>query len=117
MRNPDPTPTLVPADDLSVYIVLDDFGEAGRAYRETDEAQADLENVIDSMMTGQYHDPVRVVGFNASERWSREVSEDVAWEVLKRLRTEGKSVPPETHQFLEWHVGANEVAMSEHFVI
>jgi hypothetical protein len=117
MRNPDSTPSLVPCDDLNVYIVLDDFGQAGRAYRETDEAQADLENVIDSMMTGQYRDPARVVGFNTSEGWSRDVSEDIAWEVLKRLRKEGKSVPKETRNFLEWHVGENEVAMAEHFVI
>jgi len=117
MRDPDSTPSLVPSDDLNVYIVLDDFGEAGRAYRETDEAEADLENVIDSMMKGQYRDPVRVVGFNTSEGWSRDVSEDIAWEVLKRLPTKGKSIPPETRRFLEWHVGGNEVAMAEHFVI
>jgi hypothetical protein len=113
MRNPDSTPSLVPSVDLSVYIVLDDFGQAGRAYRETDEAEADLENVIDNMMTGQYRDPLRVVGFNTSEGWSRDVSEDIAWE----LRTEGKSIPQETRQFLEWHVGENEVAMAEHFAI
>ena len=82
MRNPDSTPSLVPSDELSVYIVLDDFGEAGRAYRETDEAATDLENVIDGMMTGQYLDPLRVVGFITSEGWSRDVSEDVAWEGL-----------------------------------
>src|SRR6478609_10728824 len=117
MSDLDPTPSLVPSDDLSVYIVLDDFGEAGRAYRETDEAEADLENVIDNMMTGQYRDPLRVVGFNTSEGWSRDVSEDVVWKVVKRLRTEGKSIPPETCRFLEWHVGGNGVAMAEHFVI
>ncbi len=117
MRNPDSTPSLVPSDELSVYIVLDDFGDAGRAYRETNEAETDLENVIDSMMTGQYRDPLRVVGFNTSGGWSRDVSEDVAWEILKRLRMEGKSIPSETRRFLEWHVGDNEVAMAEHFVI
>src|SRR6478672_2608618 len=104
MRNPDSTPSLVPSDEHCVYIVLDDFGAAGSAYGETEEAEAELENVIDSMMTGQYRDPLRVVGFNTSEGWSRDVSEDVAWEVLKRLRTEGKSIPPETRRFLEWHV-------------
>jgi hypothetical protein len=42
----------VPSYDVNVYIVLDDFGKIGRAYRETDEAEADLENVIENMMEG-----------------------------------------------------------------
>ena len=32
------TPSIVPshADDQNVYLVIDDYGPAGRAYRETD---------------------------------------------------------------------------------
>src|SRR5215213_6683630 len=93
MRQPRSTPSLVPSYDLNVYIVLDDFGKIGRAYRETDEAEADLETVIENMMEGQYKHPMRVVGFNTSEGWSRDVSEDVAWEVVERLRSEGKAIP------------------------
>jgi hypothetical protein len=38
------TPSIVPrGDEQNVYIVLDDFGRNGRAYRETDPEQADLE--------------------------------------------------------------------------
>ena len=113
MRQPASTPSLVPAYDVNVYIVLDDFGKVGRAYRETDEAEAGLENVIGSLVTGEYRHPVRIVGFNTSEGWSHDVSEDVAWEVLKRLRLEGNSIPSTTREFLEFHVGQNEVAMAE----
>ena len=67
MRQPSSAPSLVPSFDVNVYIVLDDFGKIGRAYRETDEAEADLETVIENMMEGQYSHPMRVVAFNTSE--------------------------------------------------
>ena len=79
------TPGLVPHFDITVHIVLDDFGKAGRAYRETDEEDTNLGSVVDDLLTGQYNNPVRVVAFNTSEGWSRDVSEDVAREVLRRL--------------------------------
>jgi hypothetical protein len=40
------TPSIVPTDDESVYLVLDDFGKHGRAWREADAEGADLETVI-----------------------------------------------------------------------
>lgn len=40
------TPPIAHSRDGTVYLVLDDFGEFGRAYRETDAAQADLKTVI-----------------------------------------------------------------------
>ena len=45
MRSPASTPRLVPEFDLAVHIVLDDFGTAGRVYRETDEERARLDTV------------------------------------------------------------------------
>jgi hypothetical protein len=101
----------VPSCDINVYIVLDDFGKIGRAYRATDEADANLETVITDMMEGQYNYPMRVVAFNTSEGWSRDVSEDVAWEVVNRLRSEGKT------DFLTFHIGENDVATAENLVI
>jgi hypothetical protein len=65
--------------NVTVYIVLDHFGRLGSAYRETDEEQADLENVINNMLHGEYNDPMRVVAFSTAEKWSSDVSEDVAW--------------------------------------
>lgn len=41
------SPSIVPdATDRDVYLVLDDFGALGRSWRETDEAEIDLETVI-----------------------------------------------------------------------
>jgi hypothetical protein len=87
------TPNLVPQFDVTVYIVLDDFGEAGRAYRETDEEDARFEPIVDDLMTGQFNNPVRVIAFSTGEGWSRDVSEDVAGELLKRLRKRVRRSP------------------------
>jgi hypothetical protein len=56
MRTVDQVPGLVPNYDVNVYIVLDHFGRLGSAYRETDEEQADLDNVINNMLHGEYND-------------------------------------------------------------
>jgi hypothetical protein len=60
MLSRNPTPNLVPDFDVAVHIVLDDFGAAGRVYRETDETTAGRGNVIDDLLTGQFNNPLRV---------------------------------------------------------
>ena len=77
------TPSIVPSgSDQTVYLVADDFGRLGRAWRETDYEATDLETVIQDLLSGQYNNPVRVVAFNTDERWY--VSEDVAHELRQR---------------------------------
>jgi hypothetical protein len=75
------SPSLVPAinEDRDVYIVLDDFGHLGRAWRETDEQSTDKAAIIQDLLEGQYNMPVRVVAFNTAEGWSRDASEEIAW--------------------------------------
>jgi hypothetical protein len=113
MRTVDHVASLVPKFDVTVYLVLDHFGRLGSAYRETDEEQADLENVINNMLNGEYNNPKRVVAFNTAEKWSSDVSEDVAWEVLKRVSGQGLALPPSTRSFCEFHVGVRETALAE----
>jgi hypothetical protein len=73
------TPSIVPnGTDETVYLVVDDFGHHGRCWRETDIDATDLETIITDLLDGQYNSPVRVVGFNTAEGWSRDVSEDIA---------------------------------------
>jgi NAD(P)H:quinone oxidoreductase type IV len=50
----------------------------GRAFRETDLAEADLNTIVRNMISGEYSDPLRVVAFNTVEGWSRDVSEEIA---------------------------------------
>jgi hypothetical protein len=106
MRKSNWTPSIVPdGDDQTVYIVLDDFGRNGRAYRETDVERVDLEAVIMDMLEGQYQNPVRVVGFNTAEKWSQHVSGDVAHELRRRCDLQMRDVPFHLEEFVERHEG------------
>ena len=69
MRRSSWTPSIVPNDnDETVYLVADDFGRLGRAWREADYEATDFETVIQDLLTGQYNRPIRVVAFNTAER-------------------------------------------------
>ena len=106
MSNPGWTPSIVPNDDdHTAYIVVDDFGPIGRAYLETDLERADLEAVVMGMLEGQYQNPVRVVGFNTAEGWSRDVSADVAHEVRYRCDLQMRDVPFYLEDFVERYEG------------
>jgi hypothetical protein len=49
------TPSIVPAvGDETVYLVADDFGKIGRAWREADYDATDLETVIQDLLSGQH---------------------------------------------------------------
>ena len=88
------TPSIVPEeDDQNVYLVVDDFGRNGRVYRETDVENADLETVIVDLLDGQYKNPIRVVSFNTAEKWSQDVSADVAHELRRRCDLQLRDVP------------------------
>ena len=102
---------LVPNFDVTVHIVLDDFGKAGRAYRETGEEDTTLGSVIDDLLTGQFNNPVRVVAFNTSEGWSRDVSEDVAREVLRHPA--GRRLAASSRQFVVAYVDEDELLQAE----
>jgi hypothetical protein len=100
------TPSIVPnVDDHSVYLVVDDFGRNGRAYRETDVEATDLETVIADLLDGQYKSPVRVVAFNTAEKWSQDVSADVAHELRQRCDLQLRDVPFYLEDFVERHEG------------
>src|SRR5262245_31441220 len=89
----DRTPPLAPGkltEDVTVHIVLNDFGRLGRAYVETDEAEADEWTIVSNIVSGEYSNPVRVVAFNIAEGWSRDVTEDIAQAVIGRGRSENQ---------------------------
>ena len=53
----------------------------------------DLETVIQDLLTGQYTNPIRVIAFNTAERWSEDVSEEVAHELRRRCDLQMRDVP------------------------
>jgi hypothetical protein len=100
------TPSIVPeSDDQNVYLVLDDLGRLGRIWPEADAEATDLETVITDLLTGQYSSPVRVVAFNTAERWSEDVSEDVAQEIRRRCDLQMRALPVSISDFVEQHEG------------
>ena len=70
------------SQDDTVYLVLDDFGSLGQAYRETDPGQADRQTVLSNLLSGEYRRPVRIVAFNTTEGWARDVTAEFANEAL-----------------------------------
>jgi len=56
-------------------------------------------------MSGQYSDPVRVLAFNTTERWSEDASEDVAREIMRRLDLASGALPSSLAAFVGSHVG------------
>ena len=94
------SPSFAPDDGRDVYIVLDDFGSLGRSWRETDEAGANRAALVRNLLDGQYENPVRIVAFNTSEGWSRDVTVDIADELRRRF-VEYDEVPESLLAFME----------------
>ena len=100
-----PTPPLAPdqqSHDVTVYIVLNDFGKLGRASIETDEAEAEADEsaVVSNIIAGAYSNPVRVVAFNTHEGWSRDVTEDIAQKILS-VNRQGTTLSTIARDFVE----------------
>jgi hypothetical protein len=113
MRRPSWTPSIVPNDnDETVYLVVDDFGRLGRAWREADYEATDLDTVIQDLLTGQYGNPIRVVAFNTAERWSEDVSEDVARELRRRCDLQMRELPASISDFVERHEDRDQRQLS-----
>jgi hypothetical protein len=106
MRRTNWTPSIVPrGDDQSVYLVLDVFGRSGSAWREADVEATGLEAVILDLLEGQYKNPARVIGFNTAERWSEDVSADVAQEIRQRCDLQLRDVPFFLQDFVDRYEG------------
>jgi hypothetical protein len=95
---------LYPRDDVTAYIVVEDFGDLGRAFRETDLAEADLGTIVHNMISGEYRNPLRVVAFNTVEGWSRDVSEEIAYDVLDRAYDPDTTLSAGAKRFIDRHV-------------
>ena len=78
------SPSVVPGGEKDIYLVLDDFGRLGRAWRETDETGTNRATLVRNLLDGQYENPVRIVAFNIAEGWCRDVTVDIADELRRR---------------------------------
>jgi hypothetical protein len=84
LRRSNWAPSIVPGgDDHDVYLVLDDFGRNGRAWREANVEPTDLRTVTSGLLSRQFKSPVRVISFNTGKGWWQNVSADVARELRR----------------------------------
>jgi hypothetical protein len=98
-------------DDIDVYLVLDDFGgRLGRAWHEIDEERTDGETIITDLMRDEFNSPLRVVAFNTSEGWSRDVSEDIAEEILQRFNAQAENHSAHLEAFLDRYAAGKPLA-------
>jgi hypothetical protein len=94
----------LPNNDVDVYLVIEDFGPSGPSFLETDLAQADRDTIVRNFISGQHEDALRVVAFNTAERWSRDVSEEIAYDVLDRAFDADTTLSVGAKRFIERHV-------------
>jgi hypothetical protein len=95
-------PSNVPSGHYqTVYLVINNFGNLGTAFPETDVDKADLETLIGDLMSGQCSDPVRVVAFNTAEGWSQDVSSEIVQELRRRCDLQMRDVPSSIQDFVE----------------
>ena len=100
--------SLVPSSHDTVYLVEDDFGaKLGRVYRETDATQCDRDTTLHDLYSGQYNNPVRVVAFNTSEGWSRDVSYEFAAELQRLADIERTELIGNVAEFVEYYTRAS----------
>src|SRR6476646_5889287 len=103
MRKVESPPT-APDFDVDVYLVLDEFGTIGRAYREADEMQTDRETVIQYLLSGEYNNPVRVVCFNTAQGSSRDATLEIVREIQERASRHGLELSRGLRDFIEYEI-------------
>lgn len=97
------SPPVVPKiKNRDIYLVLDDCGEFGRIWRETDEADTERGRLIQDLLDGQYYGPICIVAFNITDGWSRDVSDDIADE-LRDHCSDLDETPVYLREFLKPH--------------
>jgi hypothetical protein len=97
------SPSIVPGGEPAVYLVIENLGRLGSVWREADVEATDYETVFRDLLSGQYSNPIRIVGFNTAEGWSRDVSSEVAEDLQQRCDLENKVLPESLKAFFESH--------------
>ena len=74
------------------------------AFVETDIAEADRETALRNFLSGQYSNALRMIALNTAEDWSRDVSEDIADELLQRACDADDNLGEDTKRFIDRHL-------------
>jgi hypothetical protein len=60
--------------------------------------------MVRNIISGEHRNPARVVAFNTVEGWSRDISEDIANEVLDRTYDADATLGVGTKRFIDMHL-------------
>jgi hypothetical protein len=78
------SPSIVPpSDDTDTYLVFDDFGRLGRAWRETDEEDTDRQTLLRHLMEGSITTPF-ASSVSTRARAGRATSRKISPTICKR---------------------------------
>jgi hypothetical protein len=95
------TPGTVPyGADQTAYLIVDRRGRTGNI-REIEIECADIEAVIDELMSGRLDAPQRAVAFNTLEHWSADISCEIAQEIQIRCDMAGEPIPEHISDFVD----------------
>ena len=88
--------------DQNIYMVLDNLRRLGQIWPEADAEATDLETVITDLLTA--NTAARFAWWpSTAERWSEDVSEDVAQEIRRRCDLQMRKLPVSISDFVERH--------------
>ena len=87
------------------YLIEADYGRLGTEAT-INFQKAAKRDVIRDLVAGEHDMPLRVIAFNVSEGWSRDVSEDIAREIAKKTEY---TPAPSLRFFLERHLPVDEM--------
>lgn len=105
MRRSNWAPSVVPNyTDHNFYLVMDRLDPDTTIFHERVIETTDVETVISDMLSGQYSNPLRLLSFNPVEKWSEDVSGDVAREVQRRCDMQFMDVPSALQGFVNTHL-------------
>ena len=103
--------------DVTLHLIIARHHDGAYA-AERDVAALDFESTVADIMAGQIEEVERVIALNPAEAWAREVTEDIAIEIARRIGRQNGSRPiqPGLRDFIEQHAGlefARGLALTE----
>jgi hypothetical protein len=71
--------------------------------------------VLRNFLSEQYSNALRVIAFNTAESWSRDVSEDIADELLQRACDADENLGEDTKRFIDRRLASGAIdTLSSH---
>ncbi|MBH5398425.1 hypothetical protein HZZ13_11560 [Bradyrhizobium sp. CNPSo 4010] len=96
-----------------LYLIVDNVvGRPGRARRKLEVERADLETIIANLVGGHFNDPVRIVAFDPTAHWSKDVSRELAEEIQTRCDIDAMPVPEHIQDFVRSHWASARAAVA-----